>query len=97
RKAIVEEPGGFEISQRHNGGFLSKAVESQSFCNERVIEGPYGTHVVADGVVAAFSNRHRADPPAAEQLWTDQVARAGRCLVVLDDAAPEKMPEIRGQ
>src|SRR5262249_17803667 len=42
-------------------------------------------------------NRHRADAPAVEQLWTDEMTRTRRCLVVVDDSTPEQMPDIRRQ
>src|SRR5262249_35619169 len=56
-----------------------------------------GTHEVAVGVVAAPSNRHRANTPAAKQLWTDEMTGTRRRLVVVDDSAPEQMPDVRRQ
>src|SRR5262249_18524956 len=97
RKPIVEEPGGFEIAEGHNRGFRFKPVVSQSQRDERVVEWPHGADVVANGVVAAFAGRHRANTPATEQSWTDEMACAGRGFVVIDDSAPEQMPDIRGQ
>ena len=66
--------------------------------DQRVVVRPDRADVVADRVVAALAARHRAHAPAGEELRSPSRCRATRRgLVVVDDAAPEQVPDVRGE
>src|SRR4051812_7533358 len=57
---------------------------------------PYCANVIANRVVAAFSDRHRADAPAGEERVTHQMLDDVRRLLVVHDAAEQEMTYVRG-
>src|SRR6185503_3642899 len=92
-----EVRGRFENAERDARRLLPVAIAAQAPGDERVVEGPHGAHVVADRVVATLALGHRAYAPSGEEPIAQQVASAGARLVLVGDATPQQMPDVRGQ
>src|SRR6266496_168799 len=58
---------------------------------------PDRPEMVADRVVAALALRHRAYAPPGIELRTHQVTYDSLRLVLIDDAAPEQVSDVRGE
>src|SRR5688572_17214259 len=72
REPSVEKLCRLQNPRRDDGRLILEAVTAKTPGYEGVVEWPDGSHVIADRVVAAFTGRHGADPPAGEQALTQQ-------------------------
>src|SRR5215470_7150716 len=96
-KAAMEVLRRLQNSHRNPCGFVAISVTPQTPRDEGVVERPYGPDVIADGVVAALARGHGADAPSREELVAEQVIDTGASLVLVDDPAPEQVPDVRSE
>src|SRR5919201_1688666 len=96
RQAEAEVRRRFERRARHARGLIAEAVARKPVCDERVVVWPDGAVVVADRVVAGLAFGHRAHAPTREEGGPEEMRGDLGRLVLVHDAAPEQVPDVRG-
>ncbi len=62
--------------------------------DDRRIVRPHGAHVVSNRIVCGIAFSHGAHSPAGEQAIARQMLGQRWGLILIDDAAPEKMSDV---
>src|SRR5215204_2090924 len=93
----IEELRRLQDARGDPGRFGLEAIAAQPPGNKGIVEGPDRAVVVADRVVAALAHRQGPYPPTGEQPLAHELLRDGLSLGLVDDAAPEQMPVVRGK
>ena len=91
----VEELGGIEDPRGDLRRLVLEPVATEAPRDERVVEGPDGSGVVPDRVVAPLSDGQRPHAPAGEEPRPEQVPRDRTCFRLVDDPAPQKVAVVR--
>src|SRR5207237_8478405 len=70
---------------------------SRSYDYKQYVQRPYEDDIEYNRIISPLAFSHRAHAPAGKELFAHQVAHNSLCLVILDDPAPEQVPDVRGQ
>ena len=97
RQASLEGRGCLQHVHRHSCCLLAIAVAPEPQRDKRVVVWPDRPEMIANRVVATLAFRHGAYAPPRIQVRAHQVAHNSLRLVLIDDATPEQVPDVRGQ
>ncbi len=97
RQAALEVGSSLEHVHRNPCSLLTIAVASEPHRNKGVVVWPDRTDMIPNRVVATLSFRHGAYAPTGIKFRAHQVTYKSLRLVLIDDATPEQVPNVRGQ
>ena len=97
RQATLEVGGRLKHAHGDSCCLLTITVAPEPHGDKRVVVWPDRPEMIANRVVATLAFCHGAYAPARIQVRAHQVAHNSLRLVLLDDATPEQVPNVRGQ